>query len=329
MKKSAWIALLVLSALAAVFFVIRDEPKTAVQAPMTIEPVKHMNRVEIAPPDSAESGELIVLERRDGTWQMTRPHRSALNSTATAKLGTLFAKEIRTDDLRLSSEKKAEYGIDEASVVELSAYSEGSDTAALELEIGEEITVAQTGARRTYVREAGEDGIYRAQAALGDFVRLPAADLRSKSMVELDPVAFMDVTITHANGAETRIAREKNDWELVAPQVGAEVMNELDQTAVERLVNALASVRATGFADDKKPAEVGLEPAQVSVRIETVDGKSHRLEIGNEIDGGKFYARFDDGAAFTVAKSVADRISLKAGALLKQNKAAKAQRDKK
>jgi hypothetical protein len=315
MKKSAWIALFLLSMLAGVFFVIRDEPKTSVRAPMTIESVDQLGRVEIVPPGSARGGELIVLENQAGTWQMTRPHQSELSPSTQATLGGLFAKDIRTDDLALSIDKIEKYGLDAASAVKLSAYSRGSEDAALELEIGKEISVAQTGARRTYLKKTGEEEPYRAQMALGDFVRQSADELRLKSMVELDPEAFMDVTITHRDGAETRIVRELDAWELVGPLLGAESMNKLDQKAVARLNITLARVRAVDFADEKDPAEVGLEPARVTVAIETIDDQRHVLEVGDEAEGGKVYARFDDGVVFTVAKSVADRVSLKVDSL--------------
>jgi hypothetical protein len=316
MNRSAVVAVLVLAALTGIFLVNRDEAKTSVQSPMIIERVKNMNRVEIVPPGSSEDAELIVLQRRDDTWQMTRPVQSRLTPSATAKLGTLFAKDIRTDDLRLSTEKRADYGLDTASSIKLSAYSEGDDTAAVELDIGKEIAIAQSGARRTYLKRVDKDELYRAQVALGDFVGQSADDLRSKSIVDIDPVAITAVSITHAHGAKIRIARAGDAWELVAPLVGAEAMNELDQAKTKRLINTLARVRAAGFADDKKPEDIGLLPALVSAKIETIDDGAHVLAIGNQADSEKVYARFDDGPVFTVPKSAANRLGLKADGLL-------------
>jgi hypothetical protein len=180
MQKSTWIAVIALAVLAGVFFVIRDEPSKTVETPTRIEAVEKMSRVEIIQPKAA-GGELIVFERGEAGWRMTRPVEGALTGSAQNKLEGLFAKEIRTDDLRLSVKKAKEYGLDEASAVKVAAYSAGSDTAALELEVGREVRVEQTDVRRTYIRKPGKDRIYRAQVALGDFVRNAPDKFRPKA----------------------------------------------------------------------------------------------------------------------------------------------------
>lgn len=317
MKKSAWVAIGVLVVLVGVFLAIRETPEKTVKAPMTIPAVAGMNRVEIVPP--GDDGELVVLEKTEDTWRMTRPVESALSQRAQDKLGKLFAKKVRTDDIDLASAKAAELAIDDASAVKVSAYGEAGDSPALELLVGEEVTIPETRVRRTYVRKPGKDKIYRAQMALGDFVRTPPSGLRSKTIAQLDTDKISAVTIARsADGAERpattlHLEKAKDDWTMTQPQAPG----ELDKVKVHALLRALSHLRAAGFADDAKPAEVGLQPAKTKVTIQT--GQSaHTLRIGEPTDDQKVYVRFDDGDIFTVRKSTVDRLAPSAGELVKQ-----------
>jgi hypothetical protein len=326
MKKGPLIAIGILVVLAGIYLLTDDDPATKVEAPMTIAAVENLSRLEIVPPEESDA-ELIVFEKREDDWWITRPVEARASRSAQREINALFDAPIKTDDLDLDEEKLRSYLLDEPSAVRLSAYAEGSDKPALELVVGEEIEVAETGVRRTYIQKAGESQVYRAQIGLGDFLREPVSELRTREMVDLDASDVTSVTVAARAASESgdsakttklKLTLEEEAWKMVEPAFDeiAEEGETLDESKVKSLVRRLAGLRADGFADDKKAAEVGLEPALTTVTME-VDGETHILRLGESVEDKKIYAKFDDGPIFTIGQSTGDRLTPEADSLLK------------
>lgn len=275
MKKTTWIAIGIFVALAGVFFILRDKPAQQVEAPMVIEKVDGLSRVEIVPAKGEEQPDLIVLEKQDGQWWLTKPVESPMAERAARALEEAFADDIRTDDLELSPERAAKYELDEDSAVRVSAYGLDGTKPAVELEVGKQISVAQTGVERTYIKKPGSDELYRAQVGLGRLVRRPVSELRSKQIAWLDKQKIDAIEISYHEGPTVRVARADGDWKIAEPKVDG----ELEQARLDRVINTLARLRATGFVDDAKLAELGLEPAKATLTAE-VGGATREILIG-------------------------------------------------
>lgn len=317
MKKAPVVALGILIVVMGIYFAITVEPNTTVVAPWTIDAPDALKRVEIVPAEGGETA-IIVLEKRDGDWWLTRPLEARASADTARKLNELFSQPIKTDDLPLDANDARAYLLDEPSAVRLSAYNKGADQPAVELLVGKEIMVPQTGVRRTYIKQPNATKIYRAQAALGDFVREPLSNLRTRSMVDLDAAQISALTVTelpHADASDAqpptklKLVRDQGLWHMKTPtpaelQAAAAQARDLDQLKVDVLMQQIATVRAAGFADDKTPADVGLEPAKI--RIDLISSnQEHALRLGDATEDQKIFAKFDDGPIFTLSQTLA------------------------
>ncbi len=331
MKKSAWITIGLLVVLVGVFFAVRRTPQKTIHTPLTIHKVADLSRVEIVPAKSAQAGatkdgpkdgaaqapKLVVFEKKDDGWWLTRPLKSKVSESTARTLGDLFAKKVRTDDLDFSAKKAKDYGLDDDSVVKVSAYGKSKDSPALELEVGKEISIPQTHVQRTYIRKPGKDKIYRAQMALGRFVRKPVSAYRSREIAKLDEDAITDVTIAESAAAATKKAearpaqtihlhKDGDDWKMVEPKLDAAKDGKLSKPKVASLVRSLAHLRANGFADGTSGADAGFEPARATLTIKAGD-KTHTLVLGTPADK-KNYVQFDGGTVYTLPNYSANRL---------------------
>ena len=328
MKLVPYLLLALVIVLGAVFFLSYPRTPSTVEAPLTLPAVEQIERVEVIRPDG-EKRAMLVFEKSDGAWWITRPIEARASEAAEVELNGLFAQPIVTDDLKLDPKKLDAYGLNEASVVQVSVYDKGRAQAALTLDIGKEIQIPQTGVRRTYLKTAQDARVYRAQIGMGRFFRAPIGELRTRRVIDLDASGIRALNIQAAPMPEgeaaeaspryhVKLIHKDYVWALAEPALEAdsEVAQTLDLDKVNALVGVIAGLRAEAFVDDKKPADVGLEPASVSMIIETLSG-THILGFGDAAPGPSRYARFDDGPIFTLSESTSARLQPSAASLLK------------
>jgi|GEM_PF-3641974 len=328
MKLVPYLLLALVIVLGAVFFLSYPRTPSTVEAPLTLPAVEQIERVEVIRPDG-EKRAILVFEKSDDAWWITRPIEARASEAAEVELNGLFAQPIATDDLKLDPKKLDAYGLNEASVVQVSVYDKGRAQAAIALDIGKEIEIAQTGVRRTYIKTAEAERVYRAQIGFGRFFRAPLGELRTRQVVDIDAAGIRALNIQAAPTPEgdeaaalaryhVKLIHKDYAWALAAPALGedSEVAQSLDLDKVNALAEAIAGLRAEAFVDAKKPAEVGLEPAAVSMIIET-PSRTHILSFGDAAPGEFVYARFDDGPIFTLSESTSARLQPSAASLLK------------
>ena len=127
-------------------------------------------------------------------------------------------------------------------------------------------------------------------------------DLRDRRLGRFDPAEVSRVSLTSPAGLVFRAERtdlgSPQAWKIVAPLETA-----ADDRRLRRLLQDLASARATGFVD--APAEgrgYGLAPPERRLEIETAAGV-YELELGRE--GGRVFLR---GSGVPALLEVEDRI---------------------
>ena len=298
MNRTTLVTVGILVVLVIAYFATSEEPQQMERAPMTVQKVEGLTRIEIAPPaesggeadasaddkESADGPELIALEKRENGWWLTQPVEAPTAESIGETIEELFGSSISTDDLRIDSGRKSEFHVDDESSAKLSLFG-GGESPQVELLVGKQISVEGTGAKRTYVRKPGEDRIYRAQAPLGEFVGKSVDDLRSDKIVDLDKKALTRLEWKHLDGPTIVLEKKKKSWKLLRP----EVEWDLDGGAVESIVGALSGLTADDFADDQPVAEIGLEPATVELTAKTKDGETKLLLGAVESDGKTDY----------------------------------------
>lgn len=333
MKLAPYLLLALVIVLGAVFFLSYPKTQGTVKAPLTLPALEHAERVEVIRPDGATRA-IVVFEKSDGVWWLTRPIEAQVSRAAEVELNGLFARPIATDDLDLDPKKRDDYGLDDASAVQVSIYEKGREQAALALRVGHEVQVPRTGVRRTYIQKEDDPRVYRAQIGLGHFFRAPLSELRTRQVVGLDASSIRALNIQASPAAEQaadpapeaeryrlKLIHMDYAWALAEPQLGqggedGQDAPALDLERVDALVRTVAELRADGFAEDKTPEQVGLEPAAFSIIIETPVG-THVLRLGDAAPGQKVYARFDDGPIFTLNQSTGALLRPSAASLLK------------
>jgi hypothetical protein len=298
MKRNTVVALVILAALTGLYFAVREQPETEVDSPMTLEKVEGLSRIEItpAPGGSDEEGggdgesendtdsdrpDLIAFEKKEGEWWLTRPVESPVADDVAGTLDDAFGSAIRTDDLKLSPDDASTYEVDDPQGVTVALYGKDASSPVHELVVGKQMSVPGTGVERTYVRRAGSKKIYRAQFAIGDFVRKNVGDFRSKTILNLDEASISTLTFERNDG--TTIALEKKDgsWTIARPEVDFEI----DEGEVQSIVGALASLNASGFASDQDLSALGLKEPTVRLTVSTGDSESTLL-LGR-VEGNK------------------------------------------
>lgn len=144
------------------------------------------------------------------------------------------------------------------------------------------------------------------------------ADLRSKTMFELDPTSVRRLTLTSVAGTtnrETIVVRdaEKGTWRL-ARRTGATETRMLDVDAVGRLLAAIVRVEAVGVetvsSTPDDTARCGLlNPAfTLTVDVESADAVRRNILLGGAAPGGGRYATVGglDAIFILSRKTVAD-----------------------
>ncbi len=327
MKRGTFVVLGILVALLLIWFVVSDEPRQFERAPLTIEKVENLDRLEITPPaggsgseqgddsggesDSAQGGEapeLIALEKRDGEWWLSQPLEAPVAEDVASTIDEQLVQTIETDALDIQGDDPREYRLDEASAVALPLFGDGSDSPVHRLIVGEQFEVDGTGAVRTFIRQPDDERIYRAQAEIGELVRNSVDEFRSNQVVDLERDALTRLEWNRADGPAIVLeqADEGDGWTLSRPQVDW----KLDTGAVDSIVGALSDLTAEEFADDKSAAEIGLESPAGRLTAETKDGSTELL-IGR-VDGDEeptYYAKLaDEPFQYQIGKYAGDKL---------------------
>ncbi|TXD41211.1 DUF4340 domain-containing protein [Lujinxingia vulgaris] len=302
-QKHVWIAAGVLALLVGAFFVTRDAPPSQVDAALVVEAPSTLGRLEWDRPGD----ERVVLESRASGWWLTSPVEAPLSRQAGDEVERAFGQTLKSDDLRFEMSEDRTFGLSEDDVVKVAIFEAGQSDPMTELRVGEEIQVPGTGVARTFAQVEGKEKIYRLQAALGELVRQPVDDLRSRSIVSLGDEALRSVQWSHADGHLLKIepAAESSEtrWMLASPQVEM----ALDAATVGRVVNTLSRLNARDFVDegDAQLEALDFDAPAVTVTLETGSKKVELAVVRQgEGDQAKLYVRrAGDGQVFEVASS--------------------------
>ncbi len=129
----------------------------------------------------------------------------------------------------------------------------------------------------------------------------PAADAPPK-IVSVKDSDIRQIEVDHRDGENTVV--KKNDagqWQIVLPRIMS-----TDQGTVGTLTGAAASISSDRVVDANATdlATYGLAPALLTLKLNTADGKTTTLLIGDESPSGSVYAKLDgDPRLFTMSKS--------------------------
>jgi hypothetical protein len=115
------------------------------------------------------------------------------------------------------------------------------------------------------------------------------------------------IDIQHRDGEDTVVKRnDANQWQIVGPKTMT-----TDQSSVGTLASSVANIFSERVVDPNVTdlKTYGLSPAVLTIKIDTSNGKSTTLLVGEDSPSGSVYAKVDgDPRLFTMSKSVKDSL---------------------
>ena len=139
------------------------------------------------------------------------------------------------------------------------------------------------------------------------------ADLRSKTLLAIDPATVRRLSVRAESGAETavRLNVERGAWDLVRGE-GASDARRVNDEAVKALLSALARVEATGVetlaatADDLRRCGLDKPAFVLAVDVDAADAVRQNVLIGGSAPGGGRYATVGGAdAVFVISRRTA------------------------
>lgn len=139
------------------------------------------------------------------------------------------------------------------------------------------------------------------------------ADLRSKTLLAIDPATVRRLTARPESGVETavRLNVERGAWDLVRGE-GASDARRVNDEAVKALLSALARVEATGVetlaatADDLRRCGLDKPAFVLAVDVDAADAVRQNILIGGSAPGGGRYATVGGAdAVFVISRRTA------------------------
>ena len=139
------------------------------------------------------------------------------------------------------------------------------------------------------------------------------ADLRSKTLLAIDPATVRRLSVRAASGAETsvRFNADRGAWDLVKGEKASDA-KRVNDAAVKALLSALARVEATGVealaasADDLRRCGLDKPAFVLAVDVEAADAVRQNILVGGNAPGGGRYATVGGAdAVFVISRRTA------------------------
>lgn len=302
-KYGSLIALAVVIALGVALVVTKKEPQKTVKPPYSIEKVDGLTRIELTQP--GESGGLVVLTHGAGVWALTKPVESPLAERLSDQIAGALDKKINSDPVKLDASKLEDFGLTDETATKIALFGKDAQAPSVEFFLGKSITIPETRAKRTFVKTT--DGkVYRAQTDLGEILGKPVDQLRSKTIQKLDRNTVSELWVNYQDQSKSLHLKKNNqDWELAAPTVDF----ALERSATSGILNGVSNLTATGFADGKTRAEVGLDPWYAKIQARETGGNLTTVLL-SEVKDGKAYAQVEGSKyIYEIAENTATQLA--------------------
>ncbi len=144
----------------------------------------------------------------------------------------------------------------------------------------------------------------------------PKGEIKREKILSFEQDSLKKLRILRPAGGET-VALEKGDdgkWRITEPK-----SYKADESSVSSMASNLASLNADDLVNEKNSdwKSYGLEPGKLAVELTLKDGKTHKLELGDDVPTGSgVYARLDGGPRlFTIASYIKSSLDKPVGDL--------------
>lgn len=253
LKKEYIILVLVIIAL-SVYLYMRSADRTLYELP-ELPPV---NEKELTKLEITRGKTVLVLNKKDDQWYIAPAEYPTDANKVKDMLDAI--KGFSLTALVSESKNYNRYELDEGQKINVKASRD--DNLKMDIDVGK----TASSFRHTFVRPSGDERVYHAQANLKNAFDVSVDSLRDKTVLSLKPNDIQQFNISKAQQtlAFTRtqvpVEVKSSDAEKStkaappAPQQAwqADSGQPVNESALNQLLNALASLRCEKFIDDRK-----------------------------------------------------------------------------
>lgn len=221
------------------------------------------------------------LAKRDGVWIVLNEDEKPADPKLVEDLLTDIDQLTNTDLVSTNPDNHTVYEVGETGV-NVTLRQNGKDVAAF--------VVGKPGPdyKSSYIRPLNKDETYRVPVYLRTKVDRGGQPWRNKTLLNISQDDIASYRTTDADGSVS-FERSTGVWRSTEPFAGTVELTDV----MGMVLNSIAKIVASGFADSVDVATTGLEPPVRKLEIHTVDGKDHVIEIGNENPSRQTYTRVE------------------------------------
>lgn len=324
-KATLFLIVLVLS-LGAVAYYVRDFTleKDARANQKLVFPVEMVNVDYLEMSFSDRTPASVVLERREGTWELTQPVRWPANFFAVNTILTQlqYLEKVNSFPVASLAENKqtlADFGLDEANPAGWLVLGRGGSRHTVR--IGR---TTDTNSRM-YLLPEDSSHIFVVPNAIREKLTLTPEQLRSPAVFSMQEfeVRFWQVQLTEpgtaqspgASNVRVYLARDGDKWKIETP-----IEARANAAAVKQLLGEITKLQVLDFVPSTERTDLpllGLTSPGVRLTLEGA-GRREALLIGNAVPGDarptRYYAKLEDtpgqdrSAVFTIAPTFLEEV---------------------
>ena len=308
MEKRTLFALVAFVALGLGAFLVMRSPDKGDRVGPPPRPIAAFKAADVQALEiTTDKGESVTMAKQGPEWRITAPKDWPADPAGVKSLVDGLEKMTFGDLVTESKDKLDEMGVGDKAAHVVAKAAGGKVLA--DLYIGKNV------GGFTMVRPAGKNEVWQANNVYSYLVNKDAKAWRDHVIFEFAS-NDADKLVVEGGGAKLALSKAapppKDDkkpaaeasWKIDgatgdAPRTTA----ALDLSTVTGTMQALSSLRAADFADDKKPAEVGLDKPSLTVTA-SAKGKSYKLLIGST-QGDDYYVQAEGRPTIYIVKKYA------------------------
>ena len=330
MEKRTWLALLAVLGLAGVAVLLFWAPQKGEKKGDRPRPVSAIRAADVVALDVTGADGKAVSLKKEGGWRVVSPWNKPADQAAVDMAVQNLEKMQWRDVVSQSKDQHAELEVSDDKAVHVVAKNAAGQVVA-DLYLGKSTDLG------TMVRPAGKQEVWRAADITRSVFQKQPKEWRNAHVFE-EKAARATRVVLMGDDATVVLDREAAEDKNTGP-TGADIYNakwkvtaggtdglpkttvvaagrDIDHALVNRLVGALADLKADDFVDDAKPeqwAGMGFAAADKAftqtdsamvVRVFFQGDKSIALRIGTGADGKTLAQATQDGPFFSLASHV-------------------------
>ena len=308
-KKTIYALLVLVFATGLAIAVMRGPEKGELKGPRP-RPVNALKSAEITTLEiTSEKQSKVVLEKEGDKWQMKSPSASLADQQNAKSLADGLERLKFGDEVSSNVSKHEDFGVVEGKAARLTVKGATGKLLA-------DFYVGKPLSGYTMIRVVGSNSVWQANGIYPYMMSREAKEWRNHNVIEFSSSDGDKLTVESSG---QKLALEKGavapgdeakppTWKIVeSTGAGPKTSDALDQSQVTGALQALSTLRATDFADNKTLGDTGLDKPTLTVTA-SAKGKSHSLLVGNSQGEEVFIKAADSPTLYSLKRNAAERV---------------------